>query len=78
MEAPEPKWDFKQWTPDLVVICLGLNDYSGLKDKDGTVTEQNHFPVYLKEVEYRFHHRDDNLLKLFVNINLRYVSTSLP
>ena len=22
------KWDFKQWTPDLVVICLGTNDYS--------------------------------------------------
>jgi GDSL-like Lipase/Acylhydrolase. len=39
MEASEPKWDFKQWIPDLAVICLGLNDYSGLKDKDGTVTE---------------------------------------
>jgi len=40
MELPEPKWNFKRWIPDLVVICLGLNDYSGLKDKDGTVTEQ--------------------------------------
>ena len=40
METSEPKWDFKQWIPDLVVICLGLNDYSGLKDKDGAVSEE--------------------------------------
>jgi Carbohydrate esterase 2 N-terminal/Secretion system C-terminal sorting domain len=24
-----PKWDFSKWQPNLVVICLGLNDYSG-------------------------------------------------
>jgi Carbohydrate esterase 2 N-terminal/Secretion system C-terminal sorting domain/GDSL-like Lipase/Acylhydrolase family len=24
-----PKWDFSRWQPNLVVICLGLNDYSG-------------------------------------------------
>lgn len=23
------KWDFSSWRPDLVVICLGTNDYSG-------------------------------------------------
>ena len=40
MESSEPKWDFKQWIPDLVIICLGLNDQSGLKEKDGTVTEE--------------------------------------
>jgi hypothetical protein len=40
MESPEPKWDFNQWIPNLVVICLGLNDYSGLKEKDGTVSEE--------------------------------------
>ena len=27
--CPEPKWDFSKWIPDLVVICLGLNDYNG-------------------------------------------------
>jgi hypothetical protein len=43
MESREPKWDFKQWIPDLVVISLGLNDYSGLKEKDGTVTEEKSF-----------------------------------
>lgn len=25
----QPKWDFSSWKPDLVVICLGLNDYNG-------------------------------------------------
>jgi hypothetical protein len=39
MESREPIWDFKQWIPNLAVICLGLNDYSGLKAKDGTVPE---------------------------------------
>jgi len=40
MEAADPKWDFGQWVPDVVVICLGLNDFSGLKDKDGKVSEE--------------------------------------
>ena len=39
MEAPEPKWDFSKWIPDLVVVCLGLNDFSGLKDTSGNVSE---------------------------------------
>lgn len=41
MDAPEPKWNFQQWVPNLVVICLGLNDYSGLKDKAGKVSSEN-------------------------------------
>lgn len=41
MDAPEPKWNFQQWLPELVVICLGLNDYSGLKDKEGNVSAEN-------------------------------------
>jgi lysophospholipase L1-like esterase len=39
MEQATPDWDFSSWTPDLVVICLGVNDYSGLKRPDGTVSE---------------------------------------
>jgi hypothetical protein len=39
MELNEPKWDFKKFQPEVVVICLGLNDYSGLKDKSGEVSE---------------------------------------
>jgi hypothetical protein len=41
MESIYPKWDFKQWVPDLVVVCLGLNDNSGLKGKDGKVSKKN-------------------------------------
>ena len=33
-----------------------------------------HFPMYLKEVEYRFNHRNDNLFKLFIGIYFGYVS----
>ena len=39
MESGEPKWDYRQWIPDVIVICLGLNDHSGLKDKDGKVPD---------------------------------------
>lgn len=37
MEDPKPAWDFKQPSPDIVVISLGLNDSSGLTGADGTV-----------------------------------------
>jgi hypothetical protein len=40
MESPLPKWDFTRWVPDVVVVCLGLNDYSGLKDSAGSVPEE--------------------------------------
>jgi hypothetical protein len=40
MEAPEPVWDFSRWIPDVVVVCLGLNDYSGLHDSAGNVSEE--------------------------------------
>ena len=41
MERPEPKWDFSKWIPQLSVICLGLNDMSGLKGKDTTISDSN-------------------------------------
>jgi transposase len=31
-----------------------------------------HFPMYLKEVEYRYNHRNDNLFKLFLSIYFGY------
>ena len=34
-----PAWDFSQWIPNLVVIGLGLNDYSGFGGYDGTLTQ---------------------------------------
>ncbi|MEK7703152.1 MAG: IS1595 family transposase [Nitrospirota bacterium] len=33
-----------------------------------------HFPMYLKEVEFRFNHRQENLFKLFIKHYFSYVS----
>jgi len=33
-----------------------------------------HFPMYLKEIEYRFNHREENVFKQFINIYFGYVS----
>jgi transposase len=33
-----------------------------------------HFPMYLKEIEYRFNHRRDNLFRLFLHTFFGYVS----
>jgi hypothetical protein len=41
MESAEPKWDFSGWIPDLAVVCLGLNDHSGLRSQDGAVSAEN-------------------------------------
>jgi hypothetical protein len=40
MESPQPTWEYAQWIPHVTVICLGLNDFSGLKNKEGFVTEE--------------------------------------
>ncbi len=37
--AENPKWDFEGWVPNLVVICLGLNDYSGFGGYSSTVAQ---------------------------------------
>ena len=37
METAEPAWKFDEPSADLVVISLGLNDFSGMKRRDGTV-----------------------------------------
>lgn len=41
MERSEPKWDFASWQPDLVVLALGGNDFSGLSNKDSVVSQEN-------------------------------------
>jgi len=33
-----------------------------------------YFPMYLKEVEYRFNHRNENLFKSFLGVYFGYVS----
>jgi transposase len=36
---------------------------------------KSNFPLYLKEMEYRYNHRNDNLLKTFVELYFGYIST---
>ena len=36
-----PKWDFSNWVPNLVVICLGINDYSGWGGYSGQIDTTN-------------------------------------
>jgi transposase-like protein len=33
-----------------------------------------HFPMYLKEIEYRFNHRGENLYKQFIKLYFDYDS----
>ena len=33
-----------------------------------------HFPMYLKEIEYRYNHRKENVFKLFLQLYFGYVS----
>ena len=35
---------------------------------------KHHFPMYLKEIEYRFNHRKENLFRSFVRVYFGYVS----
>ena len=48
IQKNNPIWDFEQWIPNLVVIGLGLNDYSGFDGYEGTV-EQSETDLYKTE-----------------------------
>ena len=39
--ATSPKWNFSSWIPNLVVICLGLNDYSGWNGYSGVIPNED-------------------------------------
>jgi hypothetical protein len=41
MESDQPRWDFTRWKPDVAVICLGLNDHSGLRGKGMSISQEH-------------------------------------
>ena len=41
IHSATPAWDFARWIPNLVVIGLGFNDYSGFGGWNGAVSESN-------------------------------------
>jgi len=51
METAEPKWPFPEPSAGLVLICLGLNDDSGLRGPDGKVGAAN-----VATFEAAYHH----------------------
>lgn len=53
------------WLGRKCVYC-GSYQYRGVS--------RSNFPLYLKEMEYRFNHRRDNLLKDFIQLYFGYVS----
>jgi hypothetical protein len=48
LSAAFPKWNFSQWVPNLVVICLGLNDYYWWNDMKHDLSEENSAPFRAK------------------------------
>jgi len=41
-DASDQKWDFTRWIPDLVVICLGTNDFSTQPHPDDSMFTNNY------------------------------------
>jgi hypothetical protein len=39
--TPDPQWNFSQWIPNLVVISLGLNDYSGWNGYNAPIPDED-------------------------------------
>jgi hypothetical protein len=52
MESKEPHWDFKQWIPNVAMICLGLNDHSGMRDSIGKISEEK--SSYFRKTYHQF------------------------
>ncbi len=65
MEAVEPKWDFTRWIPDVVVICLGLNDHSGLRDKKGFISIDN-----ARRFRAAYHAFVDRIRRLYPSVKI--------
>lgn len=73
MDAPAPQWNFTQWQPELVVIDLGLNDYSGLKDEAGNVSAENS-ELY----RTRYHKFLATIRRVYPNTKILAVAAHVP
>lgn len=68
--ASSPKWDYAQWIPNLVVIGLGLNDYSGYGGWAGTMTDEN-----TAEYKEHYHAFIQNLRDYYPGVKILAVAT---
>jgi hypothetical protein len=64
-----PKWNFSTWTPNLVVICLGLNDYNGLGGYSGPIDEK-----YATLYKQRYHNFIADLMDRYPQVKILAVA----
>ena len=73
------EWKKKTYVKILLLISIVLND-SGAMPRHGyiiiAVYLGNTFHLYLKEVEFRFSHRDEHLFQVLANIVVKAVPKS--
>jgi len=65
-----PKWDYSEWQPDLIVVGLGLNDYSGYGGWEGQITAEN-----TAEYKSRYHTFIQNLRDYYPGVKILAVAT---
>jgi|SoiMethySBSTD1v2_1073268.scaffolds.fasta_scaffold6018002_1 hypothetical protein len=73
------EWKKKTYVKILLLISMVLND-SGAMPRHGyiiiAVYPGNTFHLYLKEIEFRFNHADEDLLQVLANIVVKAVPKS--
>jgi hypothetical protein len=65
----DPTWDFSKWIPDLVVICLGLNDYNGLGGYTGPVDS-----LSTELFKSRYHEFIGTILRFYPGVKILLVA----
>lgn len=66
-----PKWDFTKYVPNVVVICLGLNDYNGWGGYSGGVHPDN-----AALFKYRYHEFIGRLMDLYPGAKILAVAAN--
>jgi len=73
MELETPQWDFSRFIPHLVVVCLGLNDYSGFGGWKGPIPEEN-----AKAFQTAYHEFIAILRKVYPGVKILAVAAHVP
>lgn len=71
--SAQPKWDFSSYIPNLVVIALGLNDYSAYNGYNGPVSNDNRLLFKSK-----YHQFIATIRDVYPGVKILAVATQLP
>ncbi|MCX7984826.1 MAG: T9SS type A sorting domain-containing protein [Bacteroidetes bacterium] len=66
-----PKWNYDQWIPNVVVICLGLNDYNGWGGYSGPV-----HPDYAALYKKKYHEFIGRLMDVYPGAKILCVAAN--